>query len=338
MENLILFDWLSFTSPVHSVESIIDFLGLSSLTWTQCRGHRTYQDCYKFGEINICYNSSQNEGVWVEMSGQGCREFEEYSTRTFQEIFCDIVNSVDSKYYHISRIDLAYDIFDKKILDIHKLKKETENLNFVSTFKDPVIEYGVRSKSCTIYYGSRASDIYMRCYDKKVERDREDIEYWARWEIVLKNNNAKEFLTEWFTGFPIGDLFCKLINHYLRYIVPDSNQTNISRLKTARWWERFVNCIGEIRIYTPKPTAYNIYRCEDYVYRQAGNAVAALIDVRGVDRFLRDLVLNKSPTNSKYQQIRNDCGTASDNILQYLNNRGALKVNETERNIYGIHK
>ena len=107
MENIIIFDWLSFTSPVHSAHSIIDFLGLSSLNWTACRGHRTYQDCYKFGEINICYNSTVNEGVWVEMSGQGCREFEEYSTRSFKDILCDIVNSPDSKSYHISRIDLA---------------------------------------------------------------------------------------------------------------------------------------------------------------------------------------------------------------------------------------
>lgn len=322
MENIILFDWLSFTSPAHSPQSIIEFLGLSSLNWTSCRGHRTYQDCYKFGEINICYNSTVNEGVWVEMSGQGCREFEEYSIRSFKDILCDIVNSPDSKSYHISRIDLAYDIFDKKILDIHKLKKETELLNFVSTFKDPVIEYGVRSHSCTIYYGSKASDIYMRCYDKKIERDREDIDYWVRWEIVLKNNNAREFLIEWFTGFSIGDLFCKLINHYIRYIVPDTEQKNISRLKTARWWDRFVDTFGEIKIYTPKPTAYNIYRCEDYVYKQAGNAVAALIDVRGVDRFLRDLLKNKSPTNAKYQQIRNDCGTSSDSILKFLEERG----------------
>ena len=329
MDNLILIDWLSFTSPIHSAQSIIEFLGLTQLNWTQGRGHRTYQDCVSFGEIHICFNSVINDGVWVEMSGQGCREFEEYSTRTFKDILGDIVNSTDSRYYHISRIDLACDIFDKKVLDISKLKRETEFLNFVSTFKDPVIEYGVRSKSCTIYYGSKASDIYMRCYDKKKERDREDVEYWVRWEIVLKNNNAREFLIEWFTGFPIGELFKKLINHYLRYIVPDVEQKNISRLKTARWWERFVDVVGEVAIYTPKPTAYNIYRCEDYVYRQAGNAIAAVIDIRGVDTFIADLAKKKAPTSAKYTQMRNDCG-ASDNILKYLNEKIEREKKERE--------
>lgn len=322
MENLILFDWLSFSSTILSGDSAIEFLGLESLNWTACRGHRTYKDCYKFGNINICYNSSVNDGVWVEMSGDGCREFEEYSTRTFQDIFDDMVNSSDSKYFHISRIDLAYDLFDKKTLDIGKLKRETNALNFVSTFKDPVIQYGVRSHSCTIYYGSKASDIYMRCYDKKIERDREDVDYWLRWEIVLKNDNAREFLIELFTGFPVGELFKKLINHYIRYIVPDPEQTNTSRLKTARWWERFADTVGDVKVYTPKPTAYNIYRCEDYVYRQAGNAVAALIDIRGVDKFLHDLSKNKAPTNAKYQQIRNDCGTASDSLHYYLEKWG----------------
>lgn len=322
IDKLILFDWLSFTSTVHSVSSVIDFLGLSDLSWTSGRGYRTYSDSMKFGEITICYNSSVNYGVWVEMSGQGVRQFEEYSNKTMRDILNVMVNSSDSKYYHISRIDLAFDIFDKHILDIDKLRKATEKLYFVSTFKDPIIQYGVRSRSCTIYYGSKASDIYMRCYDKKIEREREDVEYWVRWEIVLKNNNAKEFLTEWFTGFDIGVLFSKLINHYIRYVVPDTSQKNTSRLKIARWWECFVDCVGEIKIYTPKPTAYNIFRCEEYVYKQAGNAVATLIDVRGVDTFLKDLLKNKAPSNAKYEQIRNDCGvSSSDSILKYLESR-----------------
>ena len=164
----------------------------------------------------------------------------------------------------------------------------------------------------------------MRCYDKKIERERQDLDYWIRWEIVLKNNNAKEFLLQYLTWKNIGSLFQQLINHYLRYVVPDPQQKNISRLVTAKWWLKFVDTVGEIKLYTPKPTAYNIYRCEDYVYKQAGNAVAALIDIRGVDRFIKDLVKNKAPTNSKYQQIRNDCGTATDSILKYLEERGAL--------------
>ena len=87
--------------------------------------------------------------------------------------------------------------------------------------------------------------------------------------------------------------------------------------------------MGEVAIYTPKPTAYNIYKCEDYVYRQAGNAIAAVIDIRGVDTFIADLASKKAPTNAKYTQMRNDCG-ASDNILKYLNEKMEREKRERE--------
>lgn len=317
-----MFDWLSFTSPFHSPFSIIEFLGLEKCDFRQSNGHRTYAYKLTFGEINICYDSSVNEGVWVEMSGQGCRQFEEYSDKSFIDIFQEIVEN--PKDYHITRLDVAYDCFDKKTLDISKLKRETEDLNFISKFKDPVIEYGVRSRSCTIYYGSRSSEIYMRCYDKKKEREREDIEYWVRWEIVLKNDNAFSFVQQLMSGVIIGTLFFGVLNNYIRYIVPDKQQTNISRLDTAKWWLRFVNTVDSISVYTPKPSVYNLFRCEEYGYRQAGNAIATLIDIKGVHKFIEELHKNKPKQNIKYQSLIDTNGTASDGILEFLAERNAL--------------
>lgn len=62
---------------------------------------------------------------------------------------------------------------------------------------DPVLEYGVRSGSLTVYYGSKSSEVYMRCYDKAKEREREDVDYWVRWEIVLKNDKAMSFVFQY---------------------------------------------------------------------------------------------------------------------------------------------
>lgn len=321
-ENLILFDWFSFTSPVHSHFSIIELLGLEKLDFQQLNGHRTYAYKLNYGDINICYDSSVNEGVWVEMTGNGCRQFEEYSDKSFIDILRIIVEN--PKEYHITRLDVAYDCFDKSVLDIKKLKGETEKLNFISKFKDPVIEYGVRSQSCTIYFGSRSSEIYMRCYDKKKERDREDIDYWVRWEIVLKNDNAFEFAVKLIQGGAIGQLFFGVLNNYIRYIVPDKQQTNISRLDTAKWWLKFVNTLDTISVYTPKPSAYNLYKCENYGYRQAGNAIAALIDIKGIHKFVEELQEQKPKRNAKYQSLIDTNGSASDGILEFLKERNAL--------------
>ena len=77
-DNKILIDWLSFTSKIHSPESIIDMLGLTGCKFTLTYGMQGYQDRLIFDGISIHYNSCRNEGVWVEMSGQGCRAFETY--------------------------------------------------------------------------------------------------------------------------------------------------------------------------------------------------------------------------------------------------------------------
>lgn len=315
-QNIILFDWLSFTSSIHSPYSIIEFLGLEKLQFRESYGNKHYSARLVFGSISIFYAGKVNEGVFVDMSGDGCREFEEYSTRTFSDIFRDI--SDEPECYNITRLDVAYDCYDRSVLNIQKLKKETEALNFVSKFKDPVLEYGVRSGSLTIYYGSKSSEVYMRCYDKAKERDREDVAYWIRWEIVLKNDKAMSFVFQYVIGEDIGLLFFGVLNNYIRFIVPDKSQTNISRLKTAKWWLNFVNTVEKIRVYTPKQTAYNLSHCEDYAYKQAGNAVSALIDIKGVTGFVKELNENRPKRSIKYQSLIDTNGTANDGILNYL--------------------
>lgn len=323
-KKLILFDWLSFTSSIDSPESIKHFLGLSHLPWNSHSGHRLYHDCDTFGEINICYNSDLNPGVWVEMSGQGCRQFEEYSSLGFYNLFKSLLEDFDSKFYHISRIDLACDIFDKTILDIHKVKRYTDNLNFTSRFKSICPYYDVLDDSLTIYYGRKSSDLYMRVYDKQKERERDDIDYWIRWEIVLKNNHALSFLKKWISdSSDLGDYFSGVVNYYIQYRQP-SVDSHKDRWKICPWWQRFIDTVQEIKVYTPKDTVYNLSKCEDYVYKQCGNAVTTLINIKGVDVFLHELVQNKSRTSQKYQQLLSDNNASNDGIYNYLLNRGAL--------------
>lgn len=329
-KNIILFDWFAFSSPAHSPLSVIQFLGLEELHFFETYGNRHYASRLLCGSISIFYNGKVNEGVYVDMSGDGCREFEEYGTKSFIDVFRDIVDEPD--LYHITRLDVAFDCFDKTVLNIDKLKKETEALNFVSKFSDPVIEYGVRSKSLTIYYGSRSSEVYMRCYNKAKERQREDVDYWVRWELVLKNDRAYSFISQYMNGEDIGTLFYGVINNYIRFIVPDKNQTNISRLKVAKWWLNFVQTVEKIRVYTPKKTAYNLLRCEGFAYRQAGNAVSALIDIKGVTGFVSELNKNRPVRSIKYQSLIDMNGTSDDGILNFLKEHDLKNAIEREDN------
>ena len=79
-ENIVLYDWLSFTSKVHTPEDLISALGLSQCPWQEIKGAHGYRDRKYFSCISIHYNGREDMGVWVEMSGQGCRTFETVQT------------------------------------------------------------------------------------------------------------------------------------------------------------------------------------------------------------------------------------------------------------------
>lgn len=79
-ENIVIYDWLSFTSKAHSPEELISALGLAHVPWAETKGAKGYRDRKYFSCISVHYNGRADMGVWVEMSGQGCRTFESLSS------------------------------------------------------------------------------------------------------------------------------------------------------------------------------------------------------------------------------------------------------------------
>ena len=77
-ENIVIFDWLSFTSKMHTPQELIVALGLNGIEWQKTKGANGYRDRFFSNHISIHYNGHNDMGVWVEMSGQGCRAFETF--------------------------------------------------------------------------------------------------------------------------------------------------------------------------------------------------------------------------------------------------------------------
>ena len=103
-ENLVIYDWLSFTSKVHTPDQLIAALGLAHVPWTETKGARGYRDRKYFSCISIHYNGRPDMGVWVEMSGQGCRTFESLSKVGWEGIF----SFIRDNGLKITRLDVAY--------------------------------------------------------------------------------------------------------------------------------------------------------------------------------------------------------------------------------------
>lgn len=311
-DNKFLVDWLSFTSKIDSDASILDVLGLSHIkkSFELIYGFQGYSSRLYFDGISIHYGHSKNEGVWVEMSGQGCRCFETYSTLSFPELFDIIVFNQVVGDYHVTRLDVAYDDF-KHIIPLRKFSDQVLDFHFVSKFnsKSCTVTQAAGYEGITIDLGSRKSKLKFRVYDKAFERGfYEEIETqnfsWTRWEAQLRDDLAFNFI-QCVADQSIGEVFKGVLLNYFRVVDPDPTDSNKRRWKMSRWFKKFVGAAEKISIFTPCKTDYNLYKCERYVYSQAGNAIDTLIRIKGVDTFVDELRASKSEMTPKYKELLN---------------------------------
>ncbi len=324
-QNKVIYDWLTFTTRIHSLTDVIELLGLIDIKFENMKGRYCYQDRLNFGGINIMYNGREDMGICVEFSGQGCREFETYGNGDYQAIF-DLINEhwdkdSEKREMNISRLDVAYDDF-VGLLDLNYLMMAAQKGEYVSRCKDIEVIYS--NKGCSVCHGSRLqSSVYIRIYDKKMERKRDDLEHWVRCEIKLKDDTARGFIK---LSNDIRKNYFDVLNNYLRYVVPTDNTTNKSMLMTSPEWLRFIESWETVSIFDKPGAVYNISKLDGYINNQLSGALTTYIDVVGVTTFVKNLRESRAgkKLNPKYQQIQKQYEANADGILEFLKERNAL--------------
>lgn len=291
-ENIVLYDWLSFTSKYHTPEELIDALGLSHVNWTLTKGARGYQDRKYFGSISVHYNGREDMGVWVEMSGQGCRTFETMSAVGWERLFL-FIQEADLK---ITRLDVAYDDHTG-VLPMREIINDTQDGMYVS--RSDYWETVLSSKGATVQIGSPQSEILIRIYDKAAERKCEPGTHWVRCEIQMRDSRAVQFTK---LQLPIGEAFSGVLLNYLRYVEP-ADDANKWRWPMRPYWEDLVADAQRISIYEAPGMDYNLERCENYVFNQAGNAIDTMLKLYGTEKFLEKIEKRASMPNPKYQVL-----------------------------------
>lgn len=307
-ENIILIDWFSFTSKIDCLDTIKRLLGLDdpSIIFQELGGMHGYKDRLYFEGISIHYNGSDKmnlkDTVWVEMSGQGCRAFEQYSShKDWRFILSLLLADLDS--YNITRCDIAYDDWSG-LLDISLLKREAEKHNIVTKFRDYGVDMSFVNNDITLYFGSKKSDVLFRCYNKAAERGKEDeIRHWIRFEMQLRDAYALKFLQEFYKSDDLGHTFSGVLKHYLRFVKPSRSDSNKARWCTRPWWQRFVENAESISLYTQKGTDYNEYKLHEFVVNNVGNAVDTFITIFGEQKLVADLKQRRTRLSAKYKQL-----------------------------------
>lgn len=294
--NFILYDWLSFTVKTEDPLWVIDdILGLGHVPWQTVKGARGYRDRMYFNCISVHYNGREDMGVWVELSGQGCRAFETLSD--LPDKWETLFQLIESYRMHLTRLDVAYDDHTG-ILDINKIIQDTRKQEYVS--KSDYWEIIESSKGQSCQYGSPKSNTLIRIYDKARERHCPEGEHWIRCELQLRDDRAASFVK---LHLPIGQAYYGVVMNYLRFVDPDELDSNRWRWPIKKYWAKFLHNAERISIYQSPGLDYNLDRCKKFVFHQAGNAIDAYIKIMGKDDFFQHLENRPVRPNPKYENL-----------------------------------
>lgn len=298
--NKVIIDWVSLTSPYTDTAGIIEILGMCDCNFADTYGMHGYRYRKTFEGVNIHYggNEEKNPGVWLEMSGQGCRTFETYGNGDFRILFEMCLAEPKN---HLTRLDVACDLFDKS-LDLNTLIDYAQQGSVVTKFRTGNVDLGILGNDgkCLVF-GSRSSELLLRIYDKKAERKREDLDSWTRLELQMRDKQALSFilnLKHETLDKTITTNYFNLLNSYIRFVEPGTD-SNKSRWKTCQWWLDFIKSSEDYELIKPG-SEYNLLALRNYAVRQSGQAVKSYISLVGLNQYIKDLNDEMFTPNKKY--------------------------------------
>ena len=332
-ENIVLIDWLCFTTKKMDVDRVIRFLGLEKLGFVDCSGHYGYKSAKQFGGIWIMSEGREDMGICVEMSGQGCRQYETSGLYSLEYLASFLAKCPDD--YHITRLDVAFDDIDHDgggLLDMVLIDEFARSDLYISRFRSKSGQWSGKHSdgdpsgplALSVYFGSPQSNTRFRIYDKSLERGGLDY-HWTRFELQLRGNSPSAFLIN---SLPVGKKFFGLINNNLRFIVP-CGDSNRRRWNSPEWWTAFLQSVQKISVYSKKFIDYNMSKLERYVFDQAGKSIYTYIKCKGFAAFIQYLneFMEDKDLNDNQLRLINEYATLNEQkLLKYYQSKPKGKL------------
>ena len=227
--NTITIDYVTFVWDTKTVSEAIHALGLSASTWTTKAGHYPYAHIQRAGNISIAYDNYDERGVFVTLTSQGCREFENNSSIGWTDLF-GIIRGGEG---HMTRLDIAFD--DRTgLLDMQQMKHDRNAANYRS-----LLSYTAEHRShkenimgMSLYFGAKGSNTNIRIYDKDAEQGGLGT-HWIRLELQLRDAYADTVVK---SGLSIPCIFSSVLKKYLVFLQPNPTDSNKCRWPVAPYW------------------------------------------------------------------------------------------------------
>lgn len=227
--NTITIDYVTFVWDTKTVSEAIHALGLSASTWTTKAGHYPYAHIQRAGNISIAYDNYDERGVFVTLTSQGCREFENNSSIGWTDLF-GIIRGGEGQ---MTRLDIAFD--DRTgLLDMQQMKHDRNAANYRS-----LLSYTAEHRShkenimgMSLYFGAKGSNTNIRIYDKDAEQGGLGT-HWIRVELQLRDAYADTVVK---SGLSIPCIFSSVLKKYLVFLQPNPTDSNKCRWPVAPYW------------------------------------------------------------------------------------------------------
>ncbi|MBC1565064.1 replication initiation factor domain-containing protein [Listeria booriae] len=308
-------DYVRCSFKTHDVDLIIENILHIRKEYMQEleSGFYGYIGTYQLEFIKCFYSSKlDTRGTLVEMSGQGCRQFEVFlkaRNKTWLDFFNDCL-ALDGTF---TRFDLAID--DRKTrLHIPALLNKAHRGEVVSRFDNydfngsGNLNDGL-NKGTTIYFGSKKSEFYLCFYEKNYEQakklklDVEEIGKWNRYELRLKNDRATECVKALLTAKDMSLVALQILNNYIRFVDAGESEDK-STWKMNRKWEKFIGEVGKLRLYV-KPNSEFYLKSKNWLRNSASRTMKMVLEADkhlGTNQ-LSDMILEAEMTKKQEHML-----------------------------------
>lgn len=337
--NVFLIDWITVVFHNASVPLIQSILGLSApdVPWETEQAFRNGYPCRTtYKHINILWGADEERfyksdekksasdkvrtdmGICLDISGQGCREFENVEGNDWLKFLHDICDR-DFKTT-ITRLDLAYDDHIGT-LDLYRIAQDVQERNYTSPSKKAQIIWSDDQvhdvNGLTVYIGSKSSDVMVRIYDKAAEREFGSERHWVRCELQLRHDRCIAAAAEILKQQHIGRTVSGILRNYLLFREPSGTDDNKSRWPVAPYWDRVLLDMERVRLWISPGEPYNFSKTELHMIKQYGQALLTFREINGDVGPLLDACQRTYPAlNKKYENA----------IADFRRNKEAAKL------------
>lgn len=272
----VLLDWLGFTflDEETKLDAVLrlfyELLKIDFTDWQPGRqNYEGYAHSLNFENINIYFEGASDQGIHVDITGQGCRYIEvifkklRVQDSESQMYWFNFIKTVYERGAKFTRIDVAIDDFGKYYtvpFIFQKCLKGELTMKFKSWSPDGYFGAdGTAKKGMTIYFGSDVSRFQICMYEKAKQLGLDKAIEWTRTELRFRHERAIEFIKHILANvvldrqYDIGVVAASILKDYITFRDPNDKDSNKRRWRVSDFWEQFLEGIEPLRLTTALP-------------------------------------------------------------------------------------